>query len=105
MYRPRRYFSGLSKTQKKQKIREMAKFGAYHWKDPRAYKGFKTDTYVKSRPSNYTRRFKKLFPKARQVSRQAVGGNQSTGSSLQADGKWPKWAQNPQALASGIEVA
>jgi len=71
MYRPRRYFSGLSKTQKKQKIREMAKFGAYHWKDPRAYKGFNTDTYVKSRPSNYTRRFKKLFPKARSLTQKA----------------------------------
>ena len=49
----------------------MAKFGAYHWKDPRAYKGFKTDTYVKSRPSNYTRRFKKLFPKATSLKQKA----------------------------------
>jgi hypothetical protein len=64
MYKPRRYFSGLSKTQKKAKLREMKHFGSYHWKDPRAYKGFKTDKLVKSKPSNYTRRFKKIFPEA-----------------------------------------
>jgi len=63
-YRPKRYFSGLSKTQKKAKIKEMEHFGAYHWSNPKAYKGFKTDTYVKSKPSNYTRRFKKRYPDA-----------------------------------------
>jgi len=63
-YAPRRYFSGLSKTQKKAKLREMKRFGSYHWKDPRAYKGFATDKLVKSKSSNYTRRFKKIFPEA-----------------------------------------
>jgi hypothetical protein len=64
MYQPKRYFSGLSKTQKKAKLKEMKKFGAYHWKDPKAYKGFATDKLVKSKTSNYTRRFKKIFPDA-----------------------------------------
>ena len=64
MYKPRRYFSGLSKTQKKAKLREMKHFGSYHWTDARAYNGFKTDKLVKSKPSNYTRRFKKIFPEA-----------------------------------------
>jgi hypothetical protein len=64
VYRPKRYFSGLTKTQKKRKIKEMEHFGSYHWSDPKAYTGFKTDTYVKSKPSNYTRRFKRLFPEA-----------------------------------------
>jgi hypothetical protein len=64
VYRPKRYFSGLTKTQKKRKIKEMEHFGAIHWSDPKAYTGFKTDTYVKSKPSNYTRRFKKRFPDA-----------------------------------------
>jgi hypothetical protein len=64
MYAPRRYFSGLSKTQKKAKLKEMKHFGAYGPRDPRAYTGFKTDTYVKSKTSNYTRRFKKQFPDA-----------------------------------------
>jgi len=64
MYAPKKYFSGLSKTQKKTKLKEMKKFGAYHWKDPKAYKGFATDKLVKSKTSNYTRRFKKIFPDA-----------------------------------------
>ena len=64
MYAPRRYFSGLSKTQKKAKLKEMKHFGAYGSRDPRAYTGFKTDTYVKSKTSNYTRRFKKQYPDA-----------------------------------------
>ena len=64
VYRPKRYFSGLTKTQKKRKIKEMEHFGAIHWSDPKAYTGFKTDTYVKSKPSNYTHRFKKRFPDA-----------------------------------------
>ena len=64
LYAPKKYFSGLSKTQKKAKLKEMKKFGAYDSKDPRAYKGFATDKLVKSKTSNYTRRFKKIFPEA-----------------------------------------
>jgi DNA invertase Pin-like site-specific DNA recombinase len=64
VYRPKRYFSGLSKTQKKAKIKEMEHFGSYHWTNPKAYTGFKTDKLVKSKTSNYTRRFKKLYPEA-----------------------------------------
>jgi hypothetical protein len=64
LYTPKKYFSGLSKTQKKAKLKEMKKFGAYDSKDPRAYKGFATDKLVKSKTSNYTRRFKKIFPDA-----------------------------------------
>jgi len=42
----------------------MKHFGAYGSRDPRAYTGFKTDTFVKSKTSNYTRRFKKQYPDA-----------------------------------------
>ena len=64
MYTPKKYFAGLSKTQKKQKLKEMKHFGSFSWKDPRAYTGFKTDQAVKSKPSSYTQRFKAKFPKA-----------------------------------------
>ena len=64
VYAPKRYFSGLTKTQKKAKTKEMKHFGAIHWSNPKAYTGFKTDTYVKSKPSNYTRRFKQKYPDA-----------------------------------------
>jgi Family of unknown function (DUF5824) len=64
MYKPRKYFTGLSKTQKKQKLKEMRHFGSLSWKNPKAYTGFKTDEVVKSKPSNYTRKWKAIFPKA-----------------------------------------
>jgi hypothetical protein len=71
MYTPTKYFAGLSKTQKKQKLKEMRHFGSFSWKDPRAYTGFKTDQAVKSRPSSYTQRFKKRFPKALSLKQKA----------------------------------
>jgi len=70
-YAPKRYFSGLSKTQKKAKLKEMKHFGSYHWSDSRAYKGFATDKLVKSKTSNYTRRFKKIFPEANSLEEKA----------------------------------
>jgi hypothetical protein len=72
MYAPKKYFSGLSKTQKRKKQGEMRKFGAFHWKDPRAYTGFKTDTYVKSKPSSYTQRWTRKFPRARSLEQKAA---------------------------------
>jgi hypothetical protein len=71
MFTPRKYLSGLSKTQKKEKLKEMRHFGAFSWKNPLAYTGFKTDTYVKSKPSSYTQRFKAKFPKALSLKQKA----------------------------------
>ena len=71
MYLPKKYFSGLSKTQKKKKLKEMQHFGSFHWKDPKAYTGFKTNTYVQSKPSQYTRKWRKIFPKATSLKQKA----------------------------------
>ena len=71
MYTPKKYFAGLSKTQKKEKLKEMKKFGSFSWRNPKAYTGFKTDTYVKSKPSSYTQRFKAKFPKALSLKQKA----------------------------------
>ncbi len=49
----------------------MRHFGAFSWKNPLAYTGFKTDTYVKSKPSSYTQRFKAKFPKALSLKQKA----------------------------------
>ena len=62
MYTPRRYFSGLSKTQKKQKLKEMQHFGSFSWKDPKAYKPFKTDVGAPHRTSSYSSLFQKKYP-------------------------------------------
>ena len=64
---PKRYFSGLTRKQKQKRKREIAKFGAKSWKDPKAYVGFKTNSYVKSRPSSYTQRWRRRFPDAKSL--------------------------------------
>jgi hypothetical protein len=71
MYKPPRYFYGLSKTKKLQKLKEMKKFGKMSWKDPKAYVGFKTDKGVKSKTSSYTRKFYKLAPNAKSLKQKA----------------------------------
>jgi len=71
MYTPKKYFAGLSKTQKKQKLKEMKHFGSFSWKDPLAYVGFKTDEGMKVKPSSYTQRFKAKFPKALSLKQKA----------------------------------
>jgi len=71
MYQPARYFAGLSKTQKKKKLKEMRHFGSMSWTNPNAYTGFKTDQAVKSKPSSYTQRFKAKFPKALSLKQKA----------------------------------
>ena len=71
MYAPKRYFSGLSKTMKLKRIKEIKKFGAKSWKDPAAYVGFKTDKGVKTRKSSYTKSWNKLFPNAKSLEEKA----------------------------------
>ena len=64
---PARYYRGLTAQQKSARKKEIKKFGAMDWRDPKAYVGFKTDT-VKSvtdrrkRKSNYTLMWDKMFP-------------------------------------------
>ena len=61
---PPRYYAGLTRRQANQREREIKHFGSIHWKNPAAYKGFKTDKLVKSKPSSYTERWRRLFPDA-----------------------------------------
>lgn len=61
---PPRYYAGLTLKQKQQRKKEIEKYGAKNWKDPKAYVGFKTNKYVKSKPSSYTQKWRKVFPEA-----------------------------------------
>jgi hypothetical protein len=70
-FSPKKYYSGLTRKQKEERKKEIDKYGAKSWKDPKAYVGFKTDTYVKSRPSSYTQRWRKRFPDARSLTQKA----------------------------------
>lgn len=65
---PPKYYSGLTRKQALERKAEIKKFGKLHWKDPRAYVGFKTDKYRKTRrKSSYTAEWDRLFPEAKSL--------------------------------------
>lgn len=58
-YLPKKYFAGLSKTRKAVRTREIRKFGALGWRNPKAYVGFKTDVGIRTKASSYTNAWRK----------------------------------------------
>ena len=64
---PRRYFSGLSKSKRTQRRKEIRKYGSMSWKSPKAYVGFKTDKGVPTRKSGYTVAWKLKYPDAKSL--------------------------------------
>ena len=65
---PLKYYRGLTKKQALTRKAEIKKFGSLHWKDPKAYVGFKTDRYAKTkRKSSYTAQWDRLFPEAKSL--------------------------------------
>jgi hypothetical protein len=59
MYYPEKYFRGLSSKNKTRRRKEIKKYGSLSWKNPKAYRGFKTDVGVPTKPSKYTRKWLK----------------------------------------------
>lgn len=68
---PAKYYRGLTRKQKDLRQKEIAKFGAMDWKDPRAYVGFKTDKGVITRKSSYTQAWVRKFPDAHSLEEKA----------------------------------
>lgn len=68
---PPKYYKGLTMKQKIQRYKEIQHSKKFSWKDPRAYKGFKTDTLGKTKKSQYTRRWNTMFPKAKSLKQRA----------------------------------
>lgn len=65
---PPKYYRGLTRKQALERKSEIKKFGKLHWKDPRAYVGFKTDKYRRTkRKSSYTAEWDRLFPEAKSL--------------------------------------
>lgn len=63
---PLKYYRGLTRKQALERKKEIQKFGKMDWKDPKAYVGFKTDKYAKTRrKSSYTASWDRLFPDAK----------------------------------------
>ena len=71
MYYPVKYYRGLSKTKKAQRLKEIKHFGQKSWKNTSAYKGFKTDEGIKTKISQYTKKWYKLFPDAKSLEAKA----------------------------------
>ncbi len=67
MYLPKRYFSGLSKTKRQTRKRELTKRAKLSWKDQKAYRPFKTDVGVKTRKSKYVLDWKRRFPNVKSI--------------------------------------
>lgn len=61
---PHKYYAGLNRKTQKRRAAEIRRFGALHWRDPRAYAGFKTDRGIRTRKSGYTVAWKRRFPEA-----------------------------------------
>lgn len=62
MFFPKRYFSGLTKTRRNIRKKEITNRSKLSWKDPSAYRSFETDKNVKTKKSKYTLDWKKRFP-------------------------------------------
>jgi hypothetical protein len=75
MYLPKRYFTGLSQTKRALRKKELTKRAKLSWKTQKAYRPFKTDVGVKTRKSNYTVQWKKLFPDVTSIE----GASKATG--------------------------
>lgn len=67
MYLPKRYFSGLSKTKRQTRKRELTRRSKLSWKDQKAYRPFKTDIGVKTRKSKYVLDWKRRFPDVKSI--------------------------------------
>ena len=61
---PKKYYQGLTRKKKQERLKEIKKFGSLSWKNSRAYKGFRTDRGVKGKPSSYTQTWKSRYPNA-----------------------------------------
>lgn len=68
---PKKYFKGLSTRNKTQRKREIQKYGALHWKDPKAYVGFRTNRGVQTKHSSYTEQWNALFPTVKSLEARA----------------------------------
>lgn len=68
---PEKYFKGLSTKKKTQRKKEIEKYGSMSWRSRKAYKGFKTDKGVKTKTSQYTAAWDKMFPTVKSLSERA----------------------------------
>jgi hypothetical protein len=78
MFHPRKYYAGLSKTQKQVRKREITARSKLGWKNPRAYRTFKSDVGIRTKTSGYTAEWKRRFPDVHSLE----GASKATGVPL-----------------------
>ena len=64
MYWPLKYYRGLTQKKARERKRVATRRRSMSWKDPKAYRSFRSDKGVKGKSSSYTQRWKKMFPKS-----------------------------------------
>ena len=69
-FKPEKYYRGLTLKKKIQREKEI-KAHSINFKNPRAYRPFKTDA-VKTKSSSYTKRWTKIFPHAKSLEERAA---------------------------------
>jgi len=62
VYFPLKYFRGLTRRKTVERKREITRRARMSFKDPKAYRPFKTDRGVTRRPSSYSSRFHTKYP-------------------------------------------
>lgn len=74
-YAPSKYFTGLTPEEKKLRLQRIKQGARSDHKDPQAYKPFDTDfrngVRIKTKPSQYTLQFNKIFPDAKSLQKKA----------------------------------
>ena len=64
---PAKYFTGLSPSEKKQRMKRIQEGRKSDSRDPRAYRPFKTDKNKKVKKSKYTKKFEAFYPNAKSL--------------------------------------
>ena len=70
MLLPHKYYKGLTRKKALERKKEISTFSKLHWKNSKAYVGFKTDKKTNKktkRESSYTRKWNRLFPNAKSL--------------------------------------
>ena len=67
LFKPAKYYRGLTRKQQISRHKEIERFGSKHWKDPSAYVGFRTNSLQKTRRSSYTAEWNRRFPEAKSL--------------------------------------
>ena len=75
VYAPDTYFTGLTKKEKQKRLKRMKEGTKRDSDDPKAYRDFETDfrngKRIKTKPSRYTKQWKKYFPDAESLHQKA----------------------------------